>query len=51
MRKYDQVEVEVTLQLTVSQSVCQGIKPTLSLETRYNFLSKGYCLKVAVLSL
>jgi hypothetical protein len=42
--------VKVTLQLTVSQSVCQGIEPTLRLVTRYYFLSEG-CLKVAVLSL
>jgi hypothetical protein len=46
-----EVEVEVTLQLTVSQSVCQGIEPILGLVTRYYFLSKGCCLKVAVLSL
>jgi hypothetical protein len=32
-------EVEVTLQLAVSQSVCQGIEPTLGLVTRYYFLS------------
>jgi hypothetical protein len=47
--------VEVTLQLTVGQSVsqlvCQGIEPTLRLVTRYYFLSEGCCLKVAVLSL
>jgi hypothetical protein len=42
------VEVEVTLQLTDSQSVCQGIEPTLGLVTRYYFLSEGCCLKVAV---
>jgi hypothetical protein len=45
------LEVEVTLQLTVGQSVCQGIEPTLGLVTRYYFLSEGCCLKVAVLSL
>jgi NAD-dependent dihydropyrimidine dehydrogenase PreA subunit len=39
------VEVEVTLQLTVSQSVCQGFEPTLGLVT------KGCFLKFAVLSL
>jgi hypothetical protein len=44
-----QVEVEVTLQLTVSHSVCQGIEPTLGLVTRYYFLSEGCFLKVAVL--
>jgi hypothetical protein len=48
-------EVGVTLQLTfsqsVSQSVCQGIEPILGLVTRYYFLSEGYFLKVAVLSL
>jgi hypothetical protein len=36
-------EVEVTLQLTVSQSVCQGIEPTLGLVTRYYFLSEICC--------
>jgi hypothetical protein len=46
-----EIEVEVTLQLTVSQSVCEGIEPTLWLVTRYYFLSKGCCLKVAVISL
>jgi hypothetical protein len=45
------VEVEVTLQLTNSQSVCQGVEPTLELVTRYYFLSEGCCLKDAVLSL
>jgi hypothetical protein len=43
--------VEVTLQPTVNQSVCQGIEPTLGLVTRYYFLSEGYFLKVAVLAL
>jgi hypothetical protein len=28
----------------VSQSVCQGIEPTLRLVTRYYFLSEGCCL-------
>jgi hypothetical protein len=36
---------------SVSQSVCQGIKPTLELVTRYYFLSEGCFLKVADLSL
>jgi hypothetical protein len=36
---------------TVSQSVCQGIEPTLGLVTRYYFLSEGCFLKVAVLCL
>jgi hypothetical protein len=36
---------------SVSQSVCQGIEPTLKLVTRYYFLPEGCCLKVAVLSL
>jgi hypothetical protein len=44
-------EVGVTLPLTVSQSVCLGIEPTLALLTRYYFLSEGCCLKVAVLFL
>jgi hypothetical protein len=38
------LEVQVTLQLTVSQSVCQGIEPILGLVTRYYFLSEGCCL-------
>jgi hypothetical protein len=45
------IEVEVTLQLPVSQSACQGIVPTLGLVTRYYFLSEGCFLKFAVLSL
>jgi hypothetical protein len=45
-----EVEFEVTLQLTVGQSVCQGIEPILGLETRYYFLSEGCFLKVTVLS-
>jgi hypothetical protein len=44
-------EVEVMLQLMVSQPVCEGIEPTLRLVTRYYFLSEGCRLKVAVLSL
>jgi hypothetical protein len=47
---FDLVEFEVTLQLTVSQSACQGFEPTVELVTRYYFLSEGCCLKVAVLS-
>jgi hypothetical protein len=34
-------EVKVTLRLTVSQSVCLGVEPTLGLVTRYCFLSEG----------
>jgi hypothetical protein len=45
------VKVKVTLQLTVSQSLCQGIKPILGLVTRYYFLSKGCFLKFAFLPL
>jgi hypothetical protein len=37
-------EVEVTLQLTVSQSVCQGVERTLQLVTRYYLLSETCCL-------
>jgi hypothetical protein len=44
-------EVKVTLQLTVSQSLCQGIEPILGLVTRYYSLSEGCFLNVAVLSL
>jgi hypothetical protein len=44
-------KVKVTLQLTVSQSLCQGIEPILGLVTRYYFLSEGCFLKFAVLSL
>jgi hypothetical protein len=40
------VRVRVTLQLTVSQSVCLGVEPPLGLMTRYLFFSK-----VTVLSL
>jgi hypothetical protein len=35
------VEVEVTLQLAVNQSVCLGVEPTLELVTSYYFLSEG----------
>jgi hypothetical protein len=45
------IEVEVTLRLTVSQPVCQGVEPSLGLVPRYYFLSECRCLKVAVLSL
>jgi hypothetical protein len=38
------VEVKVTLRLTVSQSVCFGVEPTLGLATRYYLLSEGCCL-------
>jgi hypothetical protein len=37
--------------MTVSQSVCLGVEPILGLLTKYYFLSEGFCLKVAVLSL
>jgi hypothetical protein len=36
------VEVEVTLRLTVSQSVCLGVELTLELVTRCYFLLKGW---------
>jgi hypothetical protein len=39
-----EVEVEVTLQLTISQSACQGIELTLRLVARCYFLS--FCQKV-----
>jgi hypothetical protein len=45
------LEVEITLRLKVSQSVCRSVEPTLGHVTRYYFLSEGYCLKVAVLFL
>jgi hypothetical protein len=45
-----QVKVKVTIQLTVSQSVCQGIELILGLVARYYFLSEGFFfLKFAVL--
>jgi hypothetical protein len=44
-------KIKVTLQLTVSQSLCQGIEPSLGLVTKYYFLSEGCFLKFAVLSL
>jgi hypothetical protein len=46
--KLIEVEVEVTLRLTFSQSVCLAVEPTLGLATRYYFLSERCCLKVAV---
>jgi hypothetical protein len=42
-------KVKVTLQLTVSQSLCQDIEPILGLVTRYYFLYEGCFLKFAVL--
>jgi hypothetical protein len=45
------VKVKVALRLTISQSLCLGVEHTLGLVTRYYFLSKGFCLKVAVLAL
>jgi hypothetical protein len=48
------VEVEVTLRLTVSQSVSQFVLVSSTLErlaTRYYFLSECCCLKFAVLYL
>jgi hypothetical protein len=36
--------VKITLWLTISQSVCLGVEPTLGLVTRYYFLSEGCCL-------
>jgi hypothetical protein len=48
---YVEVEVKITSQLMVSQSLCQGFEPTLGLATRYYFLSEGCRLKVAILSL
>jgi hypothetical protein len=48
------VKVEVTLWLTVSQSVsqsvCLGVEPTLGLLSRYYFLSECCCLKAVVVS-
>jgi hypothetical protein len=42
---------EITLQLTISQSVCQGIESTLGLAIKYYFLSEGCFLKFALSSL
>jgi hypothetical protein len=36
---------------SVSQSVCLGVKPTLGLVIRYDFLSERCCVKVSVLFL
>jgi hypothetical protein len=38
------VKVKVMLRLTVSQSVCFGVKFTLELVTRYYFLSESCCV-------
>jgi hypothetical protein len=38
-----QVKVKVTLQLTVSQSVCLGVEPLLGLMTRYSFRKLQSC--------
>jgi hypothetical protein len=38
------VKVKVTLRLTVSQSVCLGVEPTLAFVARYYVLSEGFCL-------
>jgi hypothetical protein len=48
---YFEVEVEVALRLTVSQSVCISVELTVELVTRYYFLSEGCCLEVAFLFL
>jgi hypothetical protein len=45
------VGVEVTLRLSVSQSVYLDVELNLGLATRYSFLSEGCCMKVAVLFL
>jgi hypothetical protein len=36
--------VEVTFRLTVGQSVCGGVEPTLGRVTRYYVLSEGRCV-------
>jgi hypothetical protein len=41
------VQVKVTLRLTVSRSVCLDVEPTLGLLTRCYFLSEGFCMKFA----
>jgi hypothetical protein len=51
LNNYYSVEVEVTLQLTVIQSVCLRVEHNLELVTRYYFLSEGCFLKVVVLFL
>jgi hypothetical protein len=40
------LKVEVTLRLTVSQSACGGVEPTLGLVTRYYFLSESCVVSV-----
>jgi hypothetical protein len=40
------VRVRVTLQLTVSQSVCLGVEPDLGLLTRDNFFLESYCFVI-----
>jgi hypothetical protein len=48
--KTSRVRVRVTLQLTVSQSVCLGVEPNLGLLTRYLtsfFFFESYCLVVS----
>jgi hypothetical protein len=39
-----QVKVNVTLRLTVGQSVYLGVEPALGLLTRYYLLSESRCL-------
>jgi hypothetical protein len=41
--KNHSAEVKVTLQLTVSHSVCLGVEPQLGLMTRCFFLFESYC--------
>jgi hypothetical protein len=50
----EEAELEVTLRLTVSQSVSQYVlvsSTLVGLATRYYFLSECFCLKFAVLYL
>jgi hypothetical protein len=49
IRNSVEVEVEVTLRLTVIYSVCFGVEHSLGLPTRYYFLSVCCCLKFVVL--
>jgi hypothetical protein len=44
------VKANVTLRRTVSESVGLGVEHTLGLVNRQYFLSEGFCLKAAVLS-